>query len=174
MGFAEIHCGDLVSLLAQPEQACSFTRQSLLLKVAAAASSLDRAVVKFRSPPPIPFQSRKLGCNEQGLVEEIIRAAVGPPRELPLPSLYLFGTLGPGPIGRTLDGSHIGIYENLAISGPPRYGFRDDIDERLQKSIELEVFGMRPEGFEEDISALAQRQLETDGEGPMQRKYDSL
>jgi hypothetical protein len=75
---------------------------------------------------------------------------------------------------RTLDGQHVGVYQNVATAGPPRYGFIDAPDEMAAKQIEAEIFASRTPGFEEKLEQLAQKQIERDERTPLQRNFESL
>ncbi|GMW00645.1 MAG: hypothetical protein AMXMBFR84_17820 [Candidatus Hydrogenedentota bacterium] len=75
---------------------------------------------------------------------------------------------------RTLDGKHIGVFENLAMEGTPNYGFNEKLPKEVQLRIEQEVFAKRPVGFEQQLVQLAGKQNVQDEKSDMQRLYDSL
>ena len=75
---------------------------------------------------------------------------------------------------RTLDGKNVGVYENVAESGPPQYGFREDLDSHAQKEIEGRIFDARVEGYEAKLKVLADKQLVRKSESDFQRTFDSL
>jgi hypothetical protein len=75
---------------------------------------------------------------------------------------------------RTLDGQHIGVYQNTAADGPARYDFLDFKDSAVAKQIEAEIFASRTPGYEEKLELLAQKQLITDERSDLQKKFDSL
>ncbi|GMU91596.1 MAG: hypothetical protein AMXMBFR4_06540 [Candidatus Hydrogenedentota bacterium] len=75
---------------------------------------------------------------------------------------------------RTLDGQHIGVYQNTASDGPPQYNFLDFKDAMVAKQVEAEIFASRPPGYEEKLELLAQKQLITDDRSELQKKFDSL
>ncbi|MBX7255011.1 MAG: hypothetical protein K1Y02_01525 [Candidatus Hydrogenedentes bacterium] len=76
---------------------------------------------------------------------------------------------------RTLDGSHMGVYQNTERgSGPAKFAFMDVADEVAMKQIETEVFAARPEGYEEKLEQIAKKQLATDDRTELQKKYDAL
>ena len=76
---------------------------------------------------------------------------------------------------RTLDGQHIGVYQNKATEGPAKYEFTDmKPDASAAKEIEAEIFALRTPGYEEKLELLAKKQLVTDDKSGTQKKYDSL
>ncbi len=76
---------------------------------------------------------------------------------------------------RTMDGSHMGVYQNVERgSGPAKFAFVDVVDEIATKQIETEVFAARPEGYQEKLEQIAKKQLSTDDKTELQKKYDSL
>ncbi|MDZ4860662.1 MAG: hypothetical protein SGI88_16925 [Candidatus Hydrogenedentes bacterium] len=76
---------------------------------------------------------------------------------------------------RTLDGAHIGIYQNVAQDGPAKYTFIDlKTDSPEARQLEAEIFAARTPGYEAKLELLAQRQLVTDGKSDLQKKMDSL
>ncbi|MCC6694119.1 MAG: hypothetical protein IT365_00685 [Candidatus Hydrogenedentes bacterium] len=79
-----------------------------------------------------------------------------------------------GVLYRTLDGKHIGIYQNVEASGTPKYALIDIKDENAASNIEAQIFASRTPGFEEKLEQLAQKQLVTDERTPLQRNFESL
>lgn len=76
---------------------------------------------------------------------------------------------------RTLDGAHIGVYQNVASDGPAQYKFIDmKGDTPAAKQIEAEIFASRTPGYEEKIELLAQKQILVDDKSNLQKKFDSL
>lgn len=76
---------------------------------------------------------------------------------------------------RTLDGAHMGVYQNTERgSGPAKFAFIDVLDEIAMKQIETEVFAARPEGYQEKLEQIAKKQIATDDKSELQKKYDSL
>ncbi|HRK23159.1 MAG TPA: hypothetical protein PLX06_15175, partial [Fimbriimonadaceae bacterium] len=53
---------------------------------------------------------------------------------------------------RTLDGAHIGVYQNVAADGPAKYTFIDmKTDSPQARQVEAEIFASRTPGFEEKL-----------------------
>jgi len=76
---------------------------------------------------------------------------------------------------RSLDGKKIGIYQNVAPPGsPPRYEFRQFLDNDTQDMVESEVVAARPADWQEKVQKIAERQLATDDSNALQRWYESL
>ena len=75
---------------------------------------------------------------------------------------------------RTLDGKNIGVYENIADEGAPRYAFREDLPGILQKQIEEWIFNARVKGYEDKVRILAQKELVLKEENEVQRVFESL
>lgn len=75
---------------------------------------------------------------------------------------------------RTLDGEHVGVYQNTAAQGSPDFDFIDVSDESARSNIEAQIFASRTEGFEEKIELLAQKQLVVDPRTPFQKDFESL
>lgn len=75
---------------------------------------------------------------------------------------------------RTLDGKNIGVYENIAESETPRYGFRDILSPRLQKTIEEDIFSARDEDYAAKIRVLAEKEEIRSQEAGFQEAFDSL
>lgn len=75
---------------------------------------------------------------------------------------------------RTIDGKHIGVYQNTAKEGAPRYEFVESIPASLRNEVDGTIMAMRPEGFEEQLQMLVQKQEVGASKTPLQRVYDSL
>lgn len=75
---------------------------------------------------------------------------------------------------RTIDGAHIGVYENVASSGTPRYEFRDHSVKELRAKVEESIFAMRTPDYQQKIAALVEKQTIVDHKTEGQRLYDSL
>lgn len=75
---------------------------------------------------------------------------------------------------RTLDGEHVGVYQNTAPEGTPQFSFMDIRDESARMNLEAQIFASRTDGFEEKIELLAQRQLVYEDRTPFQRNFESL
>ena len=77
---------------------------------------------------------------------------------------------------RSLDGKNVGSYENMA--GPdevPQYGFRETLPEKIQKQIDAEVMASRGPNAEQELRALAEKQVISEGTvTPVQRVFNSL
>lgn len=75
---------------------------------------------------------------------------------------------------RTLDGAHIGSYENVAQVGIPVFEYRDLLPREVQKAIEETIVASRTEDYEERVMMLAERQAELEVTTRFQRVFDSL
>ncbi len=75
---------------------------------------------------------------------------------------------------RTLDGKNIGIYEDVAESGPPRYAFREGLEGHVKKMLESQIFDSRVEDYEAKVKVLAQKQSIRESETSFQQAYNSL
>lgn len=75
---------------------------------------------------------------------------------------------------RTIDGKQVGVFEDVAQSGAPRYDFRQFLEPASEKQIAQEVMAARPADWQEKLTVIAERQLAADDRTPMQRWYDSL
>lgn len=75
---------------------------------------------------------------------------------------------------RTIDGAHIGVYENIASSGTPRYEFRDHTVKELRANVEKTIAAMRTPDYQQKIAALVEKQTIVDHKSEGQRLYDSL
>ena len=75
---------------------------------------------------------------------------------------------------RTLDGKNIGVYQNVAVSGAPEWGFREDLPARSQREIEERVIAARVPGYKDRIQVLAQKEVMAQEGSTLQRNFDSL
>jgi hypothetical protein len=75
---------------------------------------------------------------------------------------------------RTLDGANIGSFENLGTASVPQWGFREDMSEEVQKSIEAHIVSARIPDFESQAQLLAERELADQDGNDWQRTYSSL
>jgi hypothetical protein len=75
---------------------------------------------------------------------------------------------------RTLDGKNIGIYEDIAEEGPPRYGFKEDMPPHVQKEVEEMIVSSRVEDYQAKVKVLAEKEAVRSGDTSMQQLYDSL
>ena len=75
---------------------------------------------------------------------------------------------------RTLDGSHVGSYENVAVGGAPDYKFREDLTEGVRAEISEQITAARVEGYEDKILVLQGKTAITETETPLQKKFSSL
>lgn len=75
---------------------------------------------------------------------------------------------------RTLDGANIGSFENLGTAAVPQWGFREEMPEDVQKSIEAHIVNARIPDFESQAQLLAERELADQGSNDWQRTYSSL
>ncbi len=75
---------------------------------------------------------------------------------------------------RTLDGKNIGSYENLGTSGSPKWGFKENLPEELQFSIESYIVNARVPDFEGQIQVIAERELSDEEETQWQLVYSSM
>jgi hypothetical protein len=75
---------------------------------------------------------------------------------------------------RTLDGSIVGSYENVAGSGPPQYEFRQDVQQEMRADIVAAIESARPEDWEEKFKLLKEKEKIYEAKTDLQRDYDSL
>lgn len=75
---------------------------------------------------------------------------------------------------RTIDGRHIGSYENVSTTSSPEYQFREDLPSRLRGEIEDEIKAARVEDFEDKIAVLKQKQAVFNTKTGFQNRYNSL
>lgn len=75
---------------------------------------------------------------------------------------------------RTIDGAHVGVYENAAVSGTPQYGFRDQTAKEVRENIEAAIAGMRSPDYQQKIAALVDKQTIVDHKSEGQKVFDSL
>ncbi|MCH7910998.1 MAG: hypothetical protein IIB38_15460, partial [Candidatus Hydrogenedentes bacterium] len=75
---------------------------------------------------------------------------------------------------RTIDGKHVGSYENVSGTQPPQYAFREDLPQSVRTEIEAQIIAARIEGYEEKIAVLNQKQAVFESKSGFQTRYDSL
>lgn len=75
---------------------------------------------------------------------------------------------------RTIDGQNIGVFENVAPTGPARYEFRMDVEPVVAAHLETTIIQHRVEDFQEKIMVLADKQVVTERKTAFQRIFDSL
>ncbi|MBN2309499.1 MAG: hypothetical protein JXR94_11040 [Candidatus Hydrogenedentes bacterium] len=76
---------------------------------------------------------------------------------------------------RSIDGEHVGVYQNVGGAEPARYDFVEaDLSENARKSIEEQIVLERPEGWAERVAILTQRQQALEHKSDLQRTMDSL
>jgi uncharacterized membrane-anchored protein YhcB (DUF1043 family) len=75
---------------------------------------------------------------------------------------------------RTIDGSHIGSYENAGASGAPRYEFRENLPSNIQADIESQIAASRVDGYEDKIAVLQSKASIHDTRSKVQRRFSSL
>ncbi len=75
---------------------------------------------------------------------------------------------------RTIDGKHIGSYENVSDTITPRYEFREDLGGSIKGDIEGEIKASRIEGWDEKVAVLKQKQAVYETKSNLQSKYSSL
>jgi hypothetical protein len=75
---------------------------------------------------------------------------------------------------RTLDGKHIGIYENVGTAQTPEYAFVQFLPAAVEKSIETQIVNSRTPGWEEKVRLLADKQELITSETEWQRWFSSL
>jgi len=74
----------------------------------------------------------------------------------------------------TIDGKHVGSYENAAGSGPPRYEFREELPGGMRGDISDAIKASRVQGYEEKVAVLQQKQKIYDDKTRMQTSFSSL
>lgn len=75
---------------------------------------------------------------------------------------------------RTLDGDHIGSYENTAGGGVPNYEFREELPSNIKSDIQAQIFAARVEDYEAKIEALRSKEAIYESRSQLQRKFSSL
>ncbi|MCK5863300.1 MAG: hypothetical protein KAH38_12500 [Candidatus Hydrogenedentes bacterium] len=75
---------------------------------------------------------------------------------------------------RTLDGANIGSFENVGTQDVPQWGFREDMPEGVQQSIEAHIVNSRIPDFAGQAQLLAERELANQEGTSWQRTYSSL
>lgn len=74
----------------------------------------------------------------------------------------------------TIDGQHVGVYENIAGTSPPEYGFREDLSDPTKQQIREMIQVSRVEGFEQKIEVLRAKDAVYETKSNLQRVFDSL
>ncbi len=75
---------------------------------------------------------------------------------------------------RTLDGSNIGIFENVGTPDVPTWGFQENLSGDLKAAVEAHIFSARVPDFESQAQLLAERELAGREGTAWQRTYSSL
>ncbi|HDP35960.1 MAG TPA: hypothetical protein ENN29_12720 [Candidatus Hydrogenedentes bacterium] len=75
---------------------------------------------------------------------------------------------------RTLDGANIGSFENIGTPEVPLWGYREDMPQDVQLSIEANIVNARIPDFESQVQLLAERELAGQKGTVWQRTYSSL
>lgn len=75
---------------------------------------------------------------------------------------------------RTLDGKNIGSFENIGSPETPRWGFKENLPEEMQKSIEADIVSARVPDFEGQVQLIAERELAGREGTEWQLVYSSL
>jgi uncharacterized protein YdcH (DUF465 family) len=75
---------------------------------------------------------------------------------------------------RTIDGKHVGSYENTAASGPAKYEFRESLPSSVTTDIVSEIEAARPANYEETVAVLREKQAIYESKTPLQRTFNSL
>ncbi len=75
---------------------------------------------------------------------------------------------------RTIDGKHLGSYENAAGSGPPRYEFRENMPGGMRSDIFDAIKASRVGDFKQKIAVLQQKQNIYETKTKYQVGFDSL
>ncbi len=75
---------------------------------------------------------------------------------------------------RSLDGRHIGIYENTATGPTPDYAFVQFLPGAVEKAVEKSIIDARVPGFEEQVKVLAEKQKLLTPQNEFQQVFDSL
>lgn len=75
---------------------------------------------------------------------------------------------------RTIDGKNVGIYQNVAESGAPRYEFVQALPPELLREVEATVQALRVKDYDQRIQTLADKQTLTETKTAAQKIYDSM
>jgi len=75
---------------------------------------------------------------------------------------------------RTLDGDHIGSFENTAGGGVPNYEFREDFPNNIKAEIASQIMSSRVDDFQEKIKALRAKEAVYDSRSSLEKKFSSL
>ena len=74
----------------------------------------------------------------------------------------------------TIDGKHVGSYENVSSSEVPVYEFREDLPSSIKKDIQTQIKAARVEDYKEKIQVLKEKQALFEDKSRYQRTYNSL
>ena len=75
---------------------------------------------------------------------------------------------------RTIDGKNIGIFQNVADSGAPRYDFVQNLPPEVIRTVESTIASSRTPDYLERIQVLAEKQNILERKTPLQKVYDSM
>jgi hypothetical protein len=75
---------------------------------------------------------------------------------------------------RTLDGDHIGSFENTAGGGVPNYEFREDLPANIKSDIVSQIFAARVDDYETKIEGLRAKEAIYESRTELQKKFSSL
>ena len=75
---------------------------------------------------------------------------------------------------RTLDGTHVGSYENTAGEGAPKYEFREKLPAGMKADINDAITSARVDGYENKFEVLKQKEKIYETKSPLQKKFSSL
>ena len=75
---------------------------------------------------------------------------------------------------RTLDGLHVGSYENTSPTGSPKFAFREELPEELKADIVSQVSASRPEDYEAKFLVLMGKEAIHNSDSKIQKKFSSL
>lgn len=74
----------------------------------------------------------------------------------------------------TIDGKHIGSYENTSATGIPDYKFREDLPANIQGEIQNQITASRVDGFETKIAVLQQKTEIHGTNTKIQKRFSAL
>ncbi len=75
---------------------------------------------------------------------------------------------------RTIDGKNIGVFQNVAESGPPRYEFVQNLPPEMVREIEATIASRRTPDYLDKIQLLAEKQNIVETKTSWQRVYNSM
>lgn len=75
---------------------------------------------------------------------------------------------------RTLDGQHLGSYENTAASGAPDYAFREDLPGEVRADIGRQITAARVDDYKDKFAILEGKEAIHNDESKVQKKFSSL